>query len=698
MASAAGNDALDLPQTARRVADRDGGRTSAAAASWNIAREGKHVKQIAMTAAVVTGLALGGEQAAEARVTGFRILEQGSFADGAVFGPAGAYVRVRAVASGELDPKAPENADIADLDLAPRDANGMVHYDTDLFILRPADPAKGSGVLLYDVTNRGNKFLMGWVNDAPEPGGSFNDPRTLADAGNGFTFRRGDTMVWSDWESDVRPGSGRMMIRVPGADGAGTPPVGRVRDEIVSGTRVGTVAESVLPYPAASTDPSGARLTVRAREADPEVDVPAGGWEFVGDGRAIRLLPAGTPFEPIKLYEFRYDAKAPVVSGVGFAATRDAVSFLRYGGEGNPLLGADGRPTVAQAVSFGVSLSGRFLRHFLELGMNRDEDERRVFDGVYAHISGAGKVFGNQRWAMPSRTATQHEDKFYPENWFPFGYARAADPASGQTGSLLRGDGSDPLVIESNTSTEYWQKGASLVHTDPASGTDLAQPPTVRVFMIAGTEHAGHAGVPGSAGACAEPRNPHSTGPAFRALIAALEDWVAKGAAPPDSRVPHQADGSGVPADKVRLPAIPKVIWAPGANLIGPPVNWINPPARVENPYPTFVSAVDVDGNETAGLRLPDIAVPLGTFTGTNVYAAYPTELCDRDGTYLPFARTRAEREETGDPRLSLEERYGPQTAYVTRVREAAERLVAARLLLPEDAERYVRAAEAARF
>ena len=651
------------------------------------------MRRIALVAEL---LALAGAQA-QARITALRVVEQDGFADGALFGAAGAYVRVRAVASGELDPAAPENAGIADLALAPRDARGLVHYETAVFILRPADPAKGSGTLLYEVTNRGNKFLMGWVNDAPEAGGPVNDPRTLADAGDGFTFRRGDTMVWSGWESDAAPGNGRMTIQVPGVEGVGTPVVGRVRDEIVSGTRLGTLVEAPLPYPAASTDPARARLTVRARESDPGTDVPAGGWEFVGD-RAIRLLPAGTPFAPIELYELWYDAKAPVVSGIGFAAVRDVVAFLRYGGEGNPLLDADGQPTVAHAVGFGISLSGRFLRHFLDLGMNRDESGRRVFDGVYAHIAGAGKVFGNERWAMPSRTATQHEDRFYPENWFPFGYAPATDPASGRAGSLLRGDGSDPLVIESNTSTEYWQKGASLVHTDPATGADLAPPAGVRVFMVAGTEHAGHAGVSAAPGACAEPRNPHSAGPAFRALIAALEDWVTVGMAPPDSRVPHVADGTGVQAETVRLPAIPGVRWAPGANSVGPPVDWVDPPTQVDHPYPTFVSAVDADGNETAGLLLPDVAVPLGTFTGTNVYAAYPGELCDRDGTYLPFARTRAERAETGDPRPSLQERYGSPSAYVARVREAADRLVAARLLLREDAERYVQAAEAVRF
>jgi hypothetical protein len=636
---------------------------------------------------VAAGLSLAAP--AQARVTSLRILDQAPFAAGATFGAAGAYTRIRAVASGKLDPNAPENARIADIGLAPRDAAGLVHYETDVFILQPADPAAGSGMLLYDVTNRGNKFLMGWVNDAPETGGPINDPRTLADAGNGFTFRRGDTMVWSGWQSDVPSGNGRMTIHLPGV---GTPVTGRIRDEIVSGTRLGPLVEAPLPYPAADPDTAHARLTVRAREAAAGAEIPPDQWEFVGD-HAIRLLPPGTAFQPVKLYELWYEAKAPVVSGIGFAATRDVVSFLRYGGAGNPLASDGVHPGISHAISFGVSLSGRFLRHFLELGMNRDEDGRRVFDGIYPHISGAGKVFGNARWAMPSRTATQHEDRFYPENWFPFGYAQTTDPVSGRSQSLLRGDGSDPLTIETNSSTEYWQKGASLVHTDPANGADLPLPANVRMFMIAGTQHGGHATASGSPGACAEPRNPHSPGPAFRALIADLEDWVAKGVPPPDSLVPRAGDGSGVRAEVVRMPPVPGVTWAPGANVIGAPVDWVNPPAQPPHPYPTLVSAVDADGNDTAGLRLPDIAVPLGTFTGTNVYAAYPSELCDRDGTYLPFAHTRAEREAKGDPRPSLQERYASPAAYADQVQAAATRLVAARLLLQEDADRYVQAA-----
>ena len=610
---------------------------------------------------------------AAARLTQLAILSQEPFADGASFGSAGPYVRMEAVAHGELDPKDPANVGISLLDQAPRNARGLVEYDTDVFILRPADPARGNGALLYDVTNRGSKFLMSWVNDAPEPpSGAVNDPRSRADAGNAFTFRRGDTMVWSGWQPEASRANNGMAIRVPVATQNGLPIVARIRHEFIAGTRGPEAVQRIrLPYPVATMDT--ARLTVRSSTADAPTPLRPDEFGWV-DSSTIQLLPFGTLPAPRRIYELFYEATRPTVDGIGFAATRDLVSYLRT------------EPGIRRTLAIGVSLSGRFLRHFLDLGMNRDEDGRRVFDGVLPHISGAGKVFANQPFAMPGRTATQHEDRFYPEAWPPFGY--------GPGPSLLHGDGSDPLVIESNTSTEYWQKGASLVHTDGA-GADVALPPGVRMMLVAGTQHGGHFGTTGAPGFCANPRNPNSAGPALRAMLSNLDAWVATGTPPPDSMVPRRGDETGVPASAIRMPAVPGVTWAPGDNPIGRPVDWTDPPAAPVQPYATLVPAVDADGNEVAGLRLPHLAVPLGTYTGTNVYKDFPSELCDRDGTFIPFARTRADRERTGDPRPSLEERYGSREAYVTKVKEAADALVAARLLLPDDAARYVEAAAA---
>jgi hypothetical protein len=310
-----------------------------------------------------------------------------------------------------------------------------------------------------------------------------------------------------------------------------------------------------------------------------------------------------------------------------------------------------------------------------------------------SHVAGAGKVFANHRFGMPGRTATQHEDRLYPENWFPFSNAVAMDPFSRKTGSILQDRPTDPLVIETNSSTEYWQKGASLAHTDPTGRNDAELPPNVRVYLIAGTQHGGRPGVDPSPGPCVNPRNPHSATPALRALFVALEEWVTKGVAPPPSRVPRIADGTAVAAGSIRMPAVPGFAVPPGANEIVTPVDWVDPPTRIDNVYGARVCAVDADGNETAGIRLPPIAVPLGTHTGWNVYRAQPGELADRDGSFIVFARTRREREAAGDPRPSLEERYGSRETYVAEIEATAAALVAERLLLPTDARAYVETA-----
>ncbi len=558
-------------------------------------------------------------------------------------------------------------------------------------------------MLVYDVTNRGRKRLLAMLDDASEDlPAAANDPKTVKDAGLGFSLGRGYSIVWSGWDPGAPTANNGLGGRFPTAIENGRPVTGRIRHEFHIGTRAPGKGDLVrLPYPAVLTDKQQARLTVRDRESDIRTEIPAASWEFA-DAQSIRLLPEGSLFAPFKIYELWYEATGSKVLGIGFASVRDLVSFLRNettdrNGARNPLIPEGMRPAgtgVRHALAFGVSQSGRFLRHFLELGMNGDGQGRRVFDGVLSHVAGAGKVFANHRFGMPGRTATQHEDRLYPENWFPFGNAVMTDPFSRKTDAILRGHPTDPLVIETNSSTEYWQKGASLVHTDPTGRSDADLPPNVRVYMIAGTQHGGRPGVDPSSGPCVNPRNPHSATPALRALFAALEEWVTKGTAPPPSRVPRIADGTAVMAETVRMPAVAGFAHAPGANPIVPRVDWVDPPARIDNVYGARVCAVDTDGNEIAGIRLPPIAVPLGTFTGWNVYRAQPGELADRDGSMIPFARTRQERDAARDPRPSLEERYGSRDAYVAKVRETAEALVTERLLLPSDATAYVAAAK----
>jgi hypothetical protein len=395
-----------------------------------------------------------------------------------------------------------------------------------------------------------------------------------------------------------------------------------------------------------------------------------------------------------------YRARSPWVSGIGFAAQRDVVAFLKSNaddaaGVRNP---AGGR--IEAAIGFGVSQSGRFLRDFIKLGFNQDEAGRKVFDGVLSHIAGIGGVFLNAAFAQPFRTRTQHQDATMPENSFPFSAGTSHSPVGTGEGSLLRHDGFDPLLIETNTDAEYWQKGASLLGTEPLNRFDLPSP--ARLFLISGTQHGGRFGATDAAGPCVNHRNPHDPYPAVRALLVALSEWIVTGEPAPESRIPMLSDGAAlhgnatlVSADALHFPALPGFVVASAPNAIVPEGDWAHPTPG-ESPYRPLVPAVDDDGNDRAGLLLPDIAVPLGTYTGFNLYKApYPEgEMCDRDGSFLPFARSEADKA-PGDPRRSLVLRYGTRDNYVALVSAAAARLVRERLLLPEDAEHYVSEAHA---
>jgi hypothetical protein len=426
--------------------------------------------------------------------------------------------------------------------------------------------------------------------------------------------------------------------------------------------------------------------------------VPAAEWRFK-DARTLEILtPGNAGAGPAvgSLYELHYPAKGPKVQGIGFAATRDLVSFLRHAdkddqGKANPA-GAG----TKQALAVGISQSGRYLRDYVGLGFNQDEGSRKVFDGVLSHIAGAGRVFLDYEFGEPARTNTQHEDHLYPENAFPFSAAAMRDPVTGRSGALLRGDGFDPLLIEVNTSTEYWQKGASLLHTDPAGTRDVALPPGARAYLIAGTQHGGRTGLRPDFGPCVNERNPHNPAPALRALLVALDEWAGRGVAPPDSRVPTIAGGTLVPPDNKGFPAIPDFAVARFGNEIVLFGDWTRPKPDPAQRYVALVAKTDADGNETAGILLPDVGVPLATYTGWNLYKRpFPeNELCDRDGSYSEFAATKAAREAKGDPRRSVEERYGTHEAFVRQVRASAAALVQARLLLAEDADAYAKWAQ----
>lgn len=603
-------------------------------------------------------------------------------AGGAPFGEVGAYERLSGVAMGEVDPDHPANKGIALIDKAPRNKRGKVDYKADFFILRPKDPVRGNGRILYEVNNRGRKMLFGNLADGPQ---GVNDPQTMADLGNAFPLRRGFTVVWSGWDPDAPRANMGLALTAPVAVDNGQPIVGLVREEYVSGTRVGKIEIFKLTHEVAVREQPHARLTVRERAADEPREVPPDQWSFV-DNRSIKLRDGITP-TPGFLYEFHYEAKNPKVQGLGFAATRDLVSWLRH----DPAaVKATGR-AITHALAIGFSQAGRYLRNHISDGFNRDEQGRRVFDGIHSHIAGVGRVFLNMPFAQPARTNTQHEDHDFPENAFPFSTAHVEDPLTGQAGSLFRGDGSDPLLIETNTSTEYWQKGGSLLHTDPLGTRDIVLPDNSRAYMVAGTQHGGRAGATTDPGPNRNPRNPHNPMPAVRALLVALDEWVVSGRPPPPSRVPTLAGGTLVEPDKTGFPDVPDAAIVRTTNRVAPLGDWVHPRPAVKA-YRTLVAKVDADGNETGGIRLPDIAVPLATYTGWNEYKPpYPEgEIADRDGSCLPFAVDKAAREASGDPRPSIAERYASGAEYFAKVEAVVSGLVADRLLLPNDAEQYL--------
>jgi hypothetical protein len=486
-----------------------------------------------------------------------------------------------------------------------------------------------------------------------------------------------------------------MSIKVPVATDGGKPIVKTIREELVNATRGPVSNEFKLTYDAATNDQFKAKLTVRRNERDPRVEVPVTGWAYVNP-RTIKLMPEGTGPAVGSLYEFTYPARDPKVLGIGFAATRDVVSFLKNDAKDDKGTANPAGTGIRSVLAIGISQSGRYLRDHIGQGFNQDEKQRKVFDGVLAHISGVGRVFLNEEYGQPARTNTQHEDHLFPENEFPFSAASTTDPVTGRTGALFRNDGFDPLLIETNTSTEYWQKGASLLHTDPLGRTDLELPANARAFMIAGTQHGGRANLRSDFGPCVNARNAHDPSPALRALFVALDQWVSDGKAPPPSRVPTLKDGTLVALTTLSFPAIPDFAVARIGNELLLYGDWVNPKPDPAKAYKPLVSSIDADGNELGGVRLPDIVVPLATYTGWNLYKRpFPEgELCDRDGSYAEFASTKAEREAKKDPRPSLAERYGTHANFVANVTKAAERLVAERLLLPDDAAAYVKWAE----
>jgi hypothetical protein len=636
---------------------------------------------------------------ADARVTRIEIAKREQFAGGQAFGGVGAYEKVAGRFHGELDPTSPLNAVIVDLDKAPRNVRGMVEYSADFYILKPVDLGKGNGALFYELSNRGNKGMLARFNDAA---GS-NDPSTAQHAGNGFLMRQGFTLLWNGWMTGLPATNDALRIELPIATASG-PIVETVWDELLFNEA--DAKQARLSFKATSTDKSQATLYVRNRNSEQPAVIPAESWEFV-DAQTVRLLPAGTPFRIGAIYQLVYKAANPPVAGIGFAATRDLVSFARYAvaddaGTPNPLAAA-GRPALGRALSQGNSQSGRYLRDFIYSGFNEDEAHRVVFEGSIPTVA-SGRMFLNYRFAQPGRiNPAGHGFMLFPGGEFPFAYENQTDPFTGRSDGIFarcRASRTCPKVMHLNSGTEYWQAGQSLVTTDSSGQRDTTPPDDVRIWSMASVSHQGVTPAMPK-GVCAMPYNLTDYRPLLRAALVALDRWVKDGAEPPASRYPRIADGTLVESVKLNA-AIPGLAMAKGPNSkpridFGPEIDKgiIRKalPVALEDRYHVLVPTVDADGNETAGLRLPDVAVPTGTGTGWSVRSEAgggTGELCYLDGAFLPFAKTKAEREATKDPRPSLQERYRDAADYADKVRQAAGKLEREGYLLPEDVKRMV--------
>ena len=640
-----------------------------------------------------------------------------------VFGDAGVYERIDARAVLLVDPAAPGQSGIVDLDFAPRSDDGRVRLEADVQILKPVDMARGNRRLFVELANRGNKRCLQFFNDAP---GS-NAPSTLAEMGNGFLLRRGYTVCWIAWQGDILPGDNRIELKVPVATKSGKPITGKVRTEFIADGPAITTQPlsgwvSTHSYPAVSLDTSRATLVRRRYPGDvPETVAPeswmfariegGGGLDNQGAERAI--IPSATNihlpggFVPGWIYELVYEAKDPLVLGLGHVAVRDVTSFLRNDafdtdGVANPLAGS-----IDKAYAWGRSQTGRYLRDFVYAGYNADQNRRRVFDGILPHVSGGGLMWMNHRFASLVVPAGQeYENHLNPADRFPFSYARSTDHLTGKSDAILKRPETDPLALHTQSATEYWQRHGSLVHTD-TQGRDLAQPDTVRIYLWSSSQHFADPllKTPGR-GICREVLNVVWTSMLFRAMLDAMDAWATNGISPPASRVPLSADGTAATIEEWRkqFPAIPGVMRTRGPSALKR-IEWgegfergivSEPPRELPGEgYAVLVPSVDADGNDVAGVRAPMVQAPLGTYTGWNIrsvgfgYGA----MHEFTGSTVPLPFTEGERAQTSDPRPSIITRYRSAGGYVKAIRAAAEVLVSDRLMLSEDVDRCVAAA-----
>ncbi|MGB7028647.1 MAG: alpha/beta hydrolase domain-containing protein [Candidatus Acidiferrum sp.] len=641
---------------------------------------------------------------ADARVTRVEIISRSDIQDGHAFGLAGAYEKIVGRVYFAVDPANIHNGQIVDLDKAPRNAQGEVEFSADLYLLKPKDMDKGNGSVLFEVSNRGGKGILHIVN-----GVTSSDPK--AEFGDGFLMRQGYTIAWVGWEADLAEQGDHLRLFAPVAhdpDGktirglvrSDFTPAQKLEDMPLGHFQLGPTGGKSYPV----DDPASSKniLTLRDTPDGLRRIIPRSQWNFshtvdshlAADPRYIHLDGG---FLPGKIYEVVYETKDPVVVGLGLASVRDFLSYLKYD--------LQAAAPVHRVYAVGISQSGRFLRHFLYQDFNADEQGRQVLDGVIAHVAGAGRGSFNHRFAQPSRDAQPLSSIFFPTDLFPYTDLPETDPETGETAGLLDAvykSHTAPKIFFTNTSYEYWGRSASLIHTSADGLTDAKLGENVRVYMLAGLQHFSapfppKKSNPNSPDSNAQQRyNPNPVQWYWRALITDMDEWVKDDMLPPPSTHPKIAEATLVPLAKWNFPKIPGVNKPHEVSLayhldFGP--QWKEgivtfEPPKVGKPFPVLIPQVDADGNDEGGVSLPELQVPLATYTGWNLrdpsIGASDLRLSFY-GSFIPFAKTAAEREQSGDPRLSVAERYSSREEYLGRFTEAALKLIHERFLLPED-------------
>ena len=636
---------------------------------------------------------------AEARVVRIEIDTRTDVLHGKPFGEAGSYERLTGQIFYSVRIDNPHNTAIVDLPNAVNSKHGEVEFSADFVAYQPKDPHKGNGSLLLEVPNRGRPYIVALVD-----GGDADLGRDVGDA---WLLRNGFTIVSVGWQWDA-PGPDDLKLYAPIARENGKRITGLLRGDLMPSHVMDDVPLGHLilerlgglEYPVAAPNDPRNVLTVRDSRDGRRTLIPTSQWQFAEtvNGKLTpsdRHIHLNGGFQPGRIYEYVYVVADPVVAGLGFAAIRDFASYAKYGPATSDL-------HAARVYGQGISQNGRFLRDFLYQGFNADESGKIALDGVLTHVAGAGRGSFNYRFAQPSRDAQPTSSVFFPTDLFPFTSLAETDPLTGARDGLLQRATADkvlPKIFFSNTSYEYWGRAAALISVDAEGKQDVPIADNVRIYHFTGLQHFSGPSPPRKGAGDLLGQQDESALPVkyfWRAMIANLDAWVRKDVQPPRSAYPRLDNGTLVPLRDYAFPPVQDVSWPREASEarrldFGP--QWhhgilsLQPP-KVGEAFPVLVPQVDADGNETDGIRLPELSVPLGTYTGWNLRdpsIGAPEQRVSFEGSYIPFAKTADERRKAGDPRKSVEERYASRADYLDRYSHALDALVEQRWILPED-------------